>query len=94
MTKTTQPGKLSHEQLQAGQTRVRFLGRANISFLASMLSPALGPTQASYPMGTGDLPQGQCGQDVKLTSHLHLLLRPKKVGTIPPLPCILSWCGA
>jgi hypothetical protein len=37
--------------------------------------------------------QGLCGQDMKLTGHLHLVLSLWMCGTIPPLPHTSSWRG-
>jgi hypothetical protein len=47
-------------------------------FYSTASRPALGPTLASYPMGTsGSLlgGGGVKGRDVKLTTHLHLVPR-------------------
>jgi hypothetical protein len=34
-----------------------------------------------------------CGQGVKLTTHLHLVLRSRMCGAIPPFPNTPSWHG-
>jgi len=44
----------------------------------------------SYPVGIG-IPQGWSGWDVKLTTRLHLVLRLRMHGTIPPLSNMSSW---
>jgi hypothetical protein len=45
-----------------------------------------------YPIGTGGLfPRGLSGRDVKLTTHLQLVPRSRKYGSIHPLPYTPSW---
>jgi hypothetical protein len=54
-----------------------------------------GAHPASFPMGTGvSFPRGLSGQAVKLTTHLQLLPRSRKRGSIPPLPHTPSWRSA
>jgi len=46
-----------------------------------------GAHPASYPMGTSEhLPRGKVVGGMKLDTHLHLVLRLRMHGTIPPLP--------
>jgi hypothetical protein len=55
-----------------------------------------GAHPASYPMGTrGSFPLGKSGQGVKLTTHLHLVSRPRVRGAIYPLPqyAFMAWCS-
>ena len=50
----------------------------------------LGANQASFPMGTGILSQGQGGLSVKCTNYLHLDTRFRMIGAIPLLALIHS----
>jgi len=58
--------------------------------------PALGPTQPPIQWVPGILSRGYSGRGVKLTTHLHLVLRLRMRGAIPPLPhmsqCLMAWC--
>jgi hypothetical protein len=48
----------------------------------------------SYKMGTGALSRGLSGRGVKLTTHLQLVPRSRKCGSIHPLPHTSSWRNA
>jgi hypothetical protein len=55
-----------------------------------------GAHPASYPMGTRDsFPWAEAARGVKLTTHLHLELRSRMRGAIPPLPqyASMAWCS-
>jgi len=41
--------------------------------------------------GTGILSRRYSGRDVRLTTHLHLVLRLRMSGAMPLLPCMPSW---
>jgi hypothetical protein len=46
-----------------------------------------GACPASYPMGTGgSFPGGKVAGGMKLNIHLHIVLRLRMCGAIPPLP--------
>jgi hypothetical protein len=47
---------------------------------------ALGPTQHPFQWVLVALSLGHSGQGVKLTTHLHVVLRSRMCGAIPPLP--------
>jgi hypothetical protein len=50
---------------------------------------------ASYSVGTeGVFPGGKSGQDMKPTTHLQLVPRSRKRGSINPLPHTPSWRSA
>jgi hypothetical protein len=55
---------------------------------------ALGPTQPPIQWVPGALSLGIKRPGVKLTTHLHLVPRPRMYGAIPPLPNTSSWRGA
>jgi hypothetical protein len=66
-------------------TGVRFPTGAEILFDTES-RPALEPTQPRIKWVTGALSPGESGQDVKLTTHLNLVLTLTPRGAIPPLP--------
>jgi hypothetical protein len=93
--------KLVNRQLgqtnRAGQLRGWSLSPAGVkNFHFSMLfRPALGVHPTSYPMGTGgSFLRGKSSRGVKLTTHLQLVPRSRKCGSIHPLPHTPSWCSA
>jgi hypothetical protein len=53
-----------------------------------------GVRPAFCAMDTGALPLGWGGQGVRLATRLHLALRLRMCGAVPPLPRTSSWCGA
>jgi hypothetical protein len=55
---------------------------------------ALGPTQPPIQWEPGVHSLGEISQVIKLTSHLHLVLRSRMSGAIHPLPSFPSWHGA
>jgi hypothetical protein len=57
--------------------------------------PALGPTQPPIQWVLGALSLGIKRPGVKLTTHLHLVLRSRMPGAVPPLPqyAIMTWCS-
>jgi hypothetical protein len=72
--------------LRAGWSRVWFPeGAGNVS-LHHRVQTGSGAHPASYPMSTkGSFPQCKAAGGVKLTTHLHLVPRPRMCGPIPPL---------
>jgi hypothetical protein len=54
--------------------------------LLQVVPTGSGVHTTSYPMGTAGPFPGQSGRDVKLTTHLHLVPRSTKCGTIKPHP--------
>jgi hypothetical protein len=76
-------------------SRIRFPeGAGNFFLLTTASRMALGPTQPPIQWVPGALSLGYRGRDVKLTTHLHLVQRPKMRGVMPPLPNTSSWRGA
>jgi hypothetical protein len=60
-------------------SEVRFpAGERNVSLLHSIQSGS-GAHTSSCPLGTRIFPQGESGRSVKLTIHLHLKSRPKRM---------------
>jgi hypothetical protein len=65
------------------------------NFLFSTLPrPALGSTQPPIQWVPDALSPGESGQGVKLTTHLQLVPRSRKCGSIHPLPHTPSWRNA
>jgi hypothetical protein len=56
--------------------------------------PALGSTQPPIKWVPGALSRGLRGRGVKLTTHLQLVPRSRKYGSIHPLPYTSSWRNA
>jgi hypothetical protein len=56
--------------------------------------PALGCTQPPIQWVPGALSQGWSGRGVKLTTHLQLVPRSRKCGSMHPLPHTPSWRSA
>jgi hypothetical protein len=55
-------------------------GKGKIFLSSAASRPSLGPTSASYPMGTGaDFPRGKAEMGMKLTIHIHLVPRSRMV---------------
>jgi hypothetical protein len=74
-------------------SRVQFpAGTGNFS-LHHRVQNGSGAHPASYPTGTRVFPWEKSGRDVKLTTHLHLVPRPRIRGAIPPLPTTPPWRG-
>jgi hypothetical protein len=64
-----------------------------IFLFATAFRPALCSTQPPVECVSGALSLGS-GRGVKLTPHIHLVLRSRMSGTIPPLLNTPSWRGA
>jgi hypothetical protein len=60
-------------------------------FLSTWFRPALGPTQPPIQWVPGALSRGQSGRGVKLITHLQIVPRSRKCGSIHPLPHTPSW---
>jgi hypothetical protein len=64
------------------------------SIMSIMSRPTLGSTQPPIQWVPGLFSWRQSGQGMKLTTHLHLVLRLRMLGAIPPLPHMSAWRGA
>jgi hypothetical protein len=82
--------------LRAGRPRGHISSPGSVkNFLFSISPrPGLGSTQPSTQWVLGTLSPGVNRQGVKLTSHLHLVPRSRKRGSIHPLLDTLSWRSA
>jgi len=71
-------------------------GNDGILLFATAFKPALGPIQPPLQQVPGALTSGEGGscRGVKVTSHLHLILRSRMRGAIPPLPNTSKWRDA
>jgi hypothetical protein len=65
----------------------------NVHFSISF-RPALGSIQPPIKWIPGSFSRGQSGRGVKLTTHLQLVPRSRKCGSIHPLPHLSSWRNA
>jgi hypothetical protein len=65
-------------------------GRVNNFHLSISSRPALGSTQPPIKWVPGSLSRGKSGRGVKLTTHLQLVPRSRKFGSIHPLPYLIS----
>jgi hypothetical protein len=81
--------------LRAGRPRDRSSSSGMVkNFLFTSSRPALGPTQPLIQRVRGAVSQGCSGVGVKLTTHLQLVPRSRKCGSIHPLPHTPSWHSA
>jgi hypothetical protein len=75
--------------------RVRFPAGANFFLFSTASKPALRPTQHPIQWTFGALsPGGKSGKGVKLTTHLHLVPRSRKVEIYLHSSDTSSWYGA
>jgi hypothetical protein len=87
-------GKATGYGLDDQGVRVRVPVESRISPL-HVVRTGSGVHPTFYPMGTGgSFPGGQSGRGVKLTTHLQLVPRSRKYGSIHSLPHTPSWLSA
>jgi len=79
--------------LQARQSRVQIPVEARGVSLFINVQTICGAHPASYSLSTKVLSWGWSSQGVTITTYLHLVLRLRMTGSVPLLPCMLSWCG-
>jgi hypothetical protein len=76
--------------------RIRFLAGAGNFSLHHCVQNGSGSHPASYPMGTrGSFPGSKAARDMKLTTHLHLVLRSKNEWSYTSTPqyAFMAWCS-
>jgi hypothetical protein len=90
-------GELSGIALGYGMDDLGFESRGGLGsfFLHHRVHTGSGAHPASYPIGTRAISLRVKRRGVKLTTHLHLVLRSRMRGAIPPLPqyAFMEWCS-